>query len=153
MIVFSEHLLQQHFHKYYKNPNDQNPNIANKVFTRPHFPALSLCIAFTWDLFIVYTAEKDSAPEIQGHDTVAYNQQLLLAFKKPKSETKQLLCKIKKSLRWPPCLEQREQYLDGTDYGRLILILVEDVWQELLYNLSPGETNRQSSADCNILYQ
>lgn len=32
---------------------------------------------------MVYTAEKDSAPEIQGHSTVAYNKQLnsLSAFK------------------------------------------------------------------------
>ena len=58
---------------YYKTPDDHSPNTANGVY-QTYFPTVFLGTAFTLDLLIVYTAERDSAPEIQGHDIVAYNQ-------------------------------------------------------------------------------
>lgn len=38
-------------------------------------------------------------------------------------------------LRWSPCLKEREEDLDHTDYRRLVLLFIEDVGQQLLYSL------------------
>lgn len=50
-------------------------------------------------------------------------------------------------VRWSPRLKQCKEDLDNTDNCRFILLLVEDIRQQLLHGLLPGEEDRHEDEE------